>query len=221
MAYISLASDGLLSIECDYEQKDIPKEIGGRWDGVYKVWNVAFTIENLEYLLDNLDDVSLADSVADKVEAQQEKERKLAHIRALSKRDAPVRLKVPGLHIKDEDGNKTPIAPYNYQKLGIMFAITNGEGVLIADEMGLGKTLQAICTALMLKQQGKAKNALIVTPASLKWNWPLEIEKFTDEKYVVIDGKKPDDRIAQWMRGQEAPKTADSDSYPYLGLYRL
>jgi len=200
MAYISLASDGLLAIECDYEQKDVPKEIGGRWDGVYKVWNVAFTIDNLEYLLDNLNDVDLASSVEEKVDEQTEKERKLVHLRELSKRDAPVRLKVPGLHLKDEEGNRTQIAPYNYQKLGIMFAITNGEGVLIADEMGLGKTLQAICTALMLKQAGKAKNALIVTPASLKWNWPLEIEKFTDEPYVVIDSKKPDERIAQWMR---------------------
>lgn len=38
-----------------------------------------------------------------------------------------------------------------------------------------------------------------MTPASLKFNWPLEIEKFTDEKYVVIDGTA-DERVAQWLR---------------------
>jgi SNF2 family DNA or RNA helicase len=200
MAQISLASDGMLSVKCEYEERGIVKEIGGRWDGVYKVWHVAFTTDNLEYLLDSFDDVELSAVVEKRVEHQAEKEKKLAHIRKLSKSDAPVRLKVPGLHLKQEDGTKMPISPYNYQKLGIMFAITNGEGVLIADEMGLGKTLQAICTALMLKQQGKVKKALIVTPASLKYNWPMEIEKFTDEPYVVIDGKKPDERIAQWMR---------------------
>lgn len=60
-------------------------------------------------------------------------------------------------------------------------------------------TLQAIGTAMFLKASDGAKKALIVTPASLKFNWPLEIEKFTDEKYVVIDGT-PDERVAQWLR---------------------
>jgi SNF2 family DNA or RNA helicase len=82
-----------------------------------------------------------------------------------------------------------------------MFATTNGFGTLLADEMGLGKTLQAIGAAVFLKSKGKAKNALIVTPASLKFNWPIEIEKFTDEKYVVIDGT-PEERIAQWLRDE-------------------
>ena len=200
MAEIALASCGMLSVECEYEDRNLVKDIGGRWDGVYKVWNVAFTIANLEYLLDNLSNIHVTEGVENKVEHQVEKERKLAHIRKLSKSDAPVRLRVPGLHLKMEDGTKKSISPYNYQKLGIMFALTNEEGVLIADEMGLGKTLQALSTALMLKSQGKAKNALIITPASLKYNWPMEIEKFTDEKYVVIDGKKPDDRVNQWMR---------------------
>lgn len=141
MAYIALATDGQLSIECEYEEKEIVKEIGGRWDGVYKVWNLAFTIDNLEYLLDNLSDVDVSAGVEAKVASQTEKEKKLKHLRALSKNDTPVRLKVPGLHLKQQDGTKMSISPYNYQKLGIMFALTHetGEGVLIADEMGLGK----------------------------------------------------------------------------------
>ena len=60
-------------------------------------------------------------------------------------------------------------------------------------------TLQGIGTALFMKANAGAKRALIVTPASLKFNWPLEIEKFTDEKYVVVDGT-PEERIGQWMR---------------------
>jgi SNF2 family DNA or RNA helicase len=80
-----------------------------------------------------------------------------------------------------------------------MYAVTNQVGLLLADEMGLGKTLQAIGAAMFLKAYNGAKKALIVTPASLKFNWPLEIEKFTDEKYVVIDGT-PEERVAQWLR---------------------
>jgi len=35
-------------------------------------------------------------------------------------------------------------------------------------------------------------------PASLKYNWPAEIEKFTDEKFVVVDGS-PKKREEQWL----------------------
>ncbi|MCK9154609.1 MAG: SNF2-related protein [Paludibacteraceae bacterium] len=60
-------------------------------------------------------------------------------------------------------------------------------------------TIQGIATAIVLKNQGKIKNCLVITPASLKFNWPLEIEKFSDEKSIVIDSKKPEDRIRQWL----------------------
>lgn len=60
-------------------------------------------------------------------------------------------------------------------------------------------TMQAIASALILKQKGLVKNCLVITPASLKFNWPLEIEKFTNETCLVINGKKPEDRIAQWL----------------------
>jgi SNF2 family DNA or RNA helicase len=189
VGFIALTSDGFLSVSCEYEERNVVKEIGGRWDGVYKVWNVAFTIENLDYLLANVKDVGVSDALERRVESQMKKEERLKMLRAWSKADAPVRLKVPGLNI--------PL--YNYQRIGVMYALTNEEGVLIADEMGLGKTLQAIATALILKDRGKADCALIVTPASLKFNWPIEIDKFTEEKYVVVDGT-PDERIAQWLR---------------------
>jgi SNF2 family DNA or RNA helicase len=107
----------------------------------------------------------------------------------LSKYDVPVNLRVPGI--------KLPLR--NYQKLGVQFCMTNGEGALVADEMGLGKTAQAIATALFMKSKGLAKKVLVITPASLKYNWPIELMKFCDEKYVVIDGT-PDERMAQWLR---------------------
>lgn len=172
MAEISLASDGMLSVKCHYDERRIVKEIGGRWDGVYKVWHVAFTTDNLEYLLDKFENVELSESVEKKIESQAEKEEKLAHIRKISKSDAPVRLRVPGLHLKQEDGTKKPIAPYNYQKLGIMFALTNGEGVLIADEMGLGKAL--------------AKGTELYTP-----HGPVPIEEVQAGDFVIgRDGMK-------------------------------
>ena len=189
MAFLSIDSDNSILVHDAYNDRNIVADIGGRWDAESGVWRVAFTIENLNLLLDKLKNPSVSFEMEAKLLEQQKREEQLERLRIMSKTDEPVNLRVPGLRAK----------LYNYQKLGVMYAMANGTGVLLADEMGLGKTIQSMATALMLKSQGKAKNALIVTPASLKFNWPLEIEKFTDEKYVIIDGT-PDERIAQWLR---------------------
>jgi len=189
MAFISLDdSNSLVIFDC-YEQKKLVSDMGGQWDSVNKTWRVVFTMANLEALIDGFDCVGIDDAVEQAAIGQAKKEARLEKLRGMSKADTPVRLMVPGMKG----------TPYNYQKLGVMYAIVNGIGVLNADEMGLGKTIQAIATALVLKSQGRATNALIVTPASLKFNWPLEIEKFTDEKYVIVDGTA-DERVAQWLR---------------------
>jgi len=189
MPFLSVDHNNWIIVENVYDQKKVVKEAGGIWDGVNNVWQVTFTIYNLEYLLNNLKSLSLCDDIEEKVEEQKQKEERLDRLRQMSKQDAPVRLKVPGLLG----------SPYNYQRLGIMYSVINGVGVLVADEMGLGKTLQAISTALYLKSKGLVGKALCVTPASLKFNWPMEIEKFTDEPYAVIDGP-PDQRVLQWLR---------------------
>jgi len=191
MAFIRVGSDNSLIVEDCFKQKTVVNEIGGYWDAVRRVWLVTFTIENLSCLLDKLDNPTVSLDMEEKVKEQQERETKLDNLREMSKRDVPVSLRVPGLK---------GATLYNYQRIGIMYALTNGTGILLADDMGLGKSVQSIATAMFLKSQGLAKNALVVVPASLKFNWPLEIEKFTDEKYVVIDAVKPEDRIPQWLR---------------------
>ena len=191
MAFIRVGSDNSLIVEDCFKQKTVVNEIGGYWDAVRRVWLVTFTIENLSCLLDKLDNPTVSLDMEEKVKEQQERETKLDNLREMSKRDVPVSLRVPGLK---------GATLYNYQRIGIMYALTIGTGILLADDMGLGKSVQSIATAMFLKSQGLAKNALVVVPASLKFNWPLEIEKFTDEKYVVIDAVKPEDRIPQWLR---------------------
>lgn len=52
-------------------------------------------------------------------------------------------------------------------------------------EMGLGKTLQTIAAI----EYQKAHPAVVVCPASLKYNWKAEIEKFTDKSVKVIDSQ--------------------------------
>ena len=86
---------------------------------------------------------------------------------------------------------------YPYQKEGINFALFR-KTAIIADEMGLGKTIQAIGTAVLKKEIFDFRKTLVVCPASLKEQWKKEIEKFTSEKALIIEGF-PDERERQYL----------------------
>jgi len=188
MAYFKI-DKGLIKFHDVYKVRRKIQEVGGVFRADESVWVLAFTIENLEFVIDEIPNLFVPDGIDELVINQQKKERKLTELKKAAKDNIEIRLKIPGLKA----------ILYPYQKMGVMYSLVSGSGMLIADEMGLGKSFQALALALMLKHQGRAKSALLVTPASLKFNWPLEIEKFTDEKYVVIDGT-PEQRIAQWLR---------------------
>ena len=71
-----------------------------------------------------------------------------------------------------------------YQKEGFCWIKTlkhNQFGGILADDMGLGKTLQVISFLWSEFQEsvpGENRRALVVTPASLVFNWMNEIERF-------------------------------------------
>ncbi|MCC5904984.1 MAG: DEAD/DEAH box helicase [Balneolaceae bacterium] len=81
---------------------------------------------------------------------------------------------------------------FSYQKEGVEFA-TFRKGAIIADEMGLGKTIQAIATAVLKKEIFDFKKTLVICPASLKEQWKEEVEKFSHEEAIVVEGT-PDER---------------------------
>ncbi|MDR1632589.1 MAG: DEAD/DEAH box helicase [Dysgonamonadaceae bacterium] len=86
---------------------------------------------------------------------------------------------------------------FPYQKEGVTFALFR-KAAIIADEMGLGKTVQAIAAAVLKKQIFGFTKTLIVCPATLKSQWKKEIEKFTDEKALVLNGT-PNEREKQYL----------------------
>ncbi len=62
---------------------------------------------------------------------------------------------------------------------------------LLADEVGLGKTIE---TAIIIKEyltRGMAKSVLILTPATLKYQWQEELRSKFDEHFIVASN--PDD----------------------------
>lgn len=93
------------------------------------------------------------------------------------------------------DFSKIKVKLFDYQKESILFSLFK-KGNIIADEMGLGKTLQAIAVAMLKKEIYGLNKTLIICPASLKYQWKKEIERFTGEKAVIIEGMRSDRQLS-------------------------
>lgn len=91
----------------------------------------------------------------------------------------------PKIDFKSTDGKHEL---YPFQKEGVQSMLKMDTNILLADEMGLGKTPQA---SSYLRNKKNSVPALIVCPASLKVNWSREIEKWTNYKTYIIDGRNP------------------------------
>ncbi|MVP01883.1 DEAD/DEAH box helicase [Paenibacillus lutrae] len=68
-------------------------------------------------------------------------------------------------------------------------------GGILADDMGLGKTLQSIAFLVSVLPEIRLRQqpAIIVSPASLLYNWRNELTKFAPEvRAVIADGSKTD-----------------------------
>ncbi|AKG73506.1 DEAD/DEAH box helicase [Salinicoccus halodurans] len=76
-----------------------------------------------------------------------------------------------------------------YQETGFKWMKSlsaHGIGGILADDMGLGKTLQCIAYVLSEMEAGTDRPFLIVTPASLIYNWKNEFETFAPGTDVTV-----------------------------------
>ncbi len=87
--------------------------------------------------------------------------------------------------LKLDDLLRVPL--YAYQMRGVLFAAYRGR-VIIGDDMGLGKTVQALGAAELMARERGVQRVLVVAPASVKYQWATEIEKFAHRPAQVIDG---------------------------------
>lgn len=92
----------------------------------------------------------------------------------------------------------------NYQKTGYRWLRTIdafGFGGILADDMGLGKTLQVLTLLRACYQQGeRVPPSIVISPASLLWNWESEATRFApDLRVAVVTGTAQEraEKIAQ------------------------
>lgn len=138
-----------------YDEKDIPKSAGFRWNPASKCWWTS--------------DASIARKLAQYADAKTLKAidaataKKEETIQASKAVDANIDIPAP-------DG----LSYLPFQKAGIAFAASR-TATLIADEMGLGKTIQAIGS---INADAEIKKVLVICPASLRLNWQRELRRW-------------------------------------------
>lgn len=85
--------------------------------------------------------------------------------------------------------------PRYYQAEGVAYMINHGN-CINGDDCGLGKTMTSICVVELLN----AFPALIIVPASVKYNWKKEWEKINPNRTVgVVDSKKRKNAPDPWL----------------------
>ncbi len=84
---------------------------------------------------------------------------------------------------------------YPYQKRGVLRIERFGGRVLLSDAMGLGKTIQALTWLKRFRKRRKTLPAIVVCPASLKWNWEIETLKHIGVQADILEGVNPPKRF--------------------------
>lgn len=108
-----------------------------------------------------------------------------------------------------------------YQKVGYRWFKLLAKykfGGILADDMGLGKTLQSIAfiESVLSDVRERKLPVLVVSPASLIYNWKNEFEKFTPHiNAQIIDGNKAE-RSSLWKASSGADVIITS--YPSLRM---
>ena len=98
-----------------------------------------------------------------------------------------------------------PLRPYQLQGLAwLQYLREHGLHGVLADDMGLGKTAQTIAHLLLEHQAGRLQRpALVVLPASLIFNWQLELQRLAPSlRVLTLHGSERAEHFAHLGRYQ-------------------
>lgn len=83
-----------------------------------------------------------------------------------------------------------------FQKEAVDFMLDRQQ-CLLAHTLGLGKTIDTVAACEELIDNGTAEAVLVIVPASVKWQWARQIDRFTDGALVrVVEGTKAERELA-------------------------
>jgi len=168
--------NGEILISSSYDYKDRIRELSYRnWDPNLKVWKT--TVNNLDEVLEKFPEASLSDGLVEYINHRKKTTELSRALFSFGKVEL------------GDFGKGKELLPF--QKAGLEFIDLTFGRAIIADDMGLGKTIQALA---YLQTYPDIRPAIIVCPASVKFNWRNEINQWltTTENLVVIDKGKPD-----------------------------
>jgi SNF2 family DNA or RNA helicase len=177
-AKIFLIDHETLGITFDYDRllvEEVKKLPVRYWNKVVRRWEIPI-YDLVRVLKVFREDVLISNLVEERFRQLQVEQEKILKIKQSKAED--ILIEFPPL--------KLP--PFDYQKVCAVFAASIGR-VLIADDTGIGKSAEAILSALVLQKYRSAKKSLVFCPSSLKRSWQTEIQKFSQEKFVVIEGE--------------------------------
>lgn len=194
MAVLGLTNDGsFFALRCSFEQRNLAKKIGGRWNPTLKSWNFAIDLGIVRQIQKSFGkSLQILPQAYQKIDSKMIQQNTIKKFKQQAKKNQDINYSVVGLTYN----GKNPL--FDYQKHGIRCGTVAQGGFLIADQMGLGKTIQGIGIALNKKILNRARQCLVVCPACVKYNWLNQIQKFTKEKAIVIDGKVQQ-RYQKWF----------------------
>ncbi|MGC9052828.1 MAG: SNF2-related protein [Candidatus Hydrogenedens sp.] len=155
-----------------FEEKDILKSVGFRWDPVNRTWYT--NDEKNVYALSKFasENTIVIDNDA-KVELENRVRRKRENVELSASFSASTDIQIP---------LPSGLSLYPYQKVGVEFIRRNGN-VLIADEMGLGKTIELLA---YINYNTNINSVIVVCPASLKLNWERETRKWLVRNFNIV-----------------------------------
>ena len=84
---------------------------------------------------------------------------------------------------------------YPFQAESVGFLLSKQRGLLALD-MGLGKSVVTIAAALILRNQGKIKKALVFAPKTIISQWVTEYNRFTGDVAVAVTGDSVQRKLA-------------------------
>ena len=152
--------DGRWVALVSYEQRQIAKGVGFKWDKYTREW----------YTYDP--------TVAAKLGGGKDLDKALAKSSLLTTLSSATELEKEDPRIV---APPTGLKYLPFQKVPILYALEN-KNMLLSDEMGLGKTIETI--GVINSDPGIA-TALIVCPNSLKLNWKAELQTWLTREYRV------------------------------------